>query len=160
TPLFYWEFSKSRIHENHDGSNSSYSAFRTVFNVSGVNFVLVDFSPSLEIDVFAKGAYRLKYFIRLFYHHNYKIMRQFSQVYMHHRICNDNNFMYKYKRNASNVSSTTDATEYFTHIKGFGNFEDGEEDYFNNAKLKREYTHPLADVVGEWEGPPVVDGRI
>src|SRR5699024_7463420 len=64
------------------------------------------------------------------------------------------------KLNASNVSSTTDATEYFTHIKGFGNFEEGEEDYFNNAKLKREYTHPLADVVGKWEGPPVVDGRV
>src|SRR5699024_11974683 len=57
-------------------------------------------------------------------------------------------------------SSTTDATEYFTHIKGFGDFEEGEEDYFNNAKLKREYTHPLADVVGKWEGPPVVDGRV
>ena len=68
--------------------------------------------------------------------------------------------MYKYKLNASNVSSTTDASEYFTHIKGFGNFEEGEEDYFKNAKLKREYTHPLASVVGKWEGSPIVDGRI
>src|SRR5699024_1396955 len=81
-------------------------------------------------------------------------------VYMHHRIGNDTNFMYKYKLNASNVSSTTDASEYFTHIKGFGNFEEGEEDYFKNAKLKREYTHPLASVVGKWEGPPIVDGRV
>ena len=79
---------------------------------------------------------------------------------MHHIIGNDTQFMYKYKLNASNVSSTTDASEYFTHIKGFGNFEEGEEDYFKNAKLKREYTHPLADVVGKWEGPPIVDGRI
>src|SRR5699024_8071456 len=45
-------------------------------------------------------------------------------------------------------------------IKGFGNFEEGEEDYWNNAKLKREYTHPAASIVGKWEGPPIVDGRV
>src|SRR5699024_7719891 len=30
-PLFYWEFSKSSIQENHDGSHTANSAFRTVF---------------------------------------------------------------------------------------------------------------------------------
>ena len=159
-PLFYWEFSKSIIHENHDGSHTANSAFRTVFQDSGFNFVLVDFSPSVEIEGFGKGANRLELFKRLLDRYNYEFIIQGRTVYMHHRIGNDTNFIYKYKLNASNVSSTTDATDYFTHIKGFGNFEDGEEDYFNNAKLKREYTHPLASVVGKWEGSPIVDGRI
>ena len=159
-PLFYWEFSKSIIHENHDGSHTANSAFRTVFDGTGFNFVLVDFSPSVEIEGFGKGANRLELFKRLLDRYNYEFIIQGRTVYMHHRIGNDTNFMYKYKLNASNVSSTTDATDYFTHIKGFGNFEDGEEDYFNNAKLKREYTHPLASVVGKWEGSPIVDGRI
>ena len=159
-PLFYWEFSKSIIHENHDGSHTANSAFRTVFEGSGFNFALVDFSPSVEIEGFGKGANRLELFKRLLDRYNYEFIIQGRTVYMHHRIGNDTNFMYKYKLNASNVSSTTDASDYFTHIKGFGNFEEGEEDYFNNAKLKREYTHPLADVVGKWEGPPVVDGRV
>ena len=160
TPLFYWEFSKSIIHENHDGSHTANSAFRTVFDGSGFNFVLVDFSPSVTIEGFGKGANRLELFKRLLDRYNYEFIIQGRTVYMHHRIGNDTNFMYKYKLNASNVSSTTDASEYFTHIKGFGNFDEGEEDYFNNAKLKREYTHPLADVVGKWEGSPIVDGRI
>ena len=159
-PLFYWEFSKSIIHENHDGSHTANSAFRTVFDGTGFNFVLVDFSPSVEIEGFGKGANRLELFKRLLDRYNYEFIIQGKTVYMHHRIGNDTNFMYKYKLNASNVSSTTDASEYFTHIKGFGNFEEGEEDYFKNAKLKREYTHPLASVVGKWEGPPIVDGRI
>lgn len=159
-PLFYWEFSKSIIHENNDGSHTANSAFRTVFDGTGFNFVLVDFSPAVTIEGFGKGANRLELFKRLLDRYNYEFIIQGRTVYMHHRIGNDTNFMYKYKLNASNVSSTTDASEYFTHIKGFGNFEEGEEDYFNNAKLKREYTHPLADVVGKWEGPPVVDGRI
>ena len=160
TPLFYWEFSKSIIHENHDGSHTANSAFRTVFDGSGFNFVLVDFSPSVTIEGFGKGANRLELFKRLLDRYNYEFIIQGRTVYMHHRIGNDTNFMYKYKLNASNVSSTTDASEYFTHIKGFGNFEEGEEDYFNNAKLKREYTHPLASVVGKWEGSPIVDGRV
>ena len=159
-PLFYWEFSKSIIHENHDGSHTANSAFRTVFEGAGFNFVLVDFSPSVTIEGFGKGANRLELFKRLLDRYNYEFIIQGRTVYMHHRIGNDTNFMYKYKLNASNVSSTTDATEYFTHIKGFGDFEEGEEDYFKNAKLKREYTHPLADVVGKWEGSPIVDGRI
>ena len=160
TPLFYWEFSKSIIHENHDGSHTANSAFRTVFEGTGFNFVLVDFSPAVSWEGFGKGANRLELFKRLLDRYNYEFIIQGRTVYMHHRIGNDTNFLYKYKLNASNVSSTTDATEYFTHIKGFGNFEEGEEDYFNNAKLKREYTHPLADVVGKWEGSPIVDGRI
>ena len=159
-PLFYWEFSKSIIHENHDGSHTANSAFRTVFDGSGFNFVLVDFSPSVTIEGFGKGANRLELFKRLLDRYNYEFEIQGRTVYMKHLIGNDTNYMYKYKLNASNVSSTTDASEYFTHIKGFGNFEEGEEDYFNNAKLKREYTHPLADVVGKWEGSPIVDGRI
>ena len=160
TPLFYWEFSKSIIHENHDGSHTANSAFRTVFDGTGFNFVLVDFSPAVSWEGFGKGANRLELFKRLLDRYNYEFIIQGRTVYMHHQIGNDTNFMYKYKLNASNISSTTDASEYFTHIKGFGNFEEGEEDYFNNAKLKREYTHPLASVVGKWEGSPIVDGRV
>lgn len=164
-PLFYWEFSKSIIHENHVGSHTANSAFRTVFDGSEFNFVLVDFSAAVTIEGFGKGANRLELFKRLLDRYNYEFIIQGRTVYMHHRIGNDTNFMYKYKLNASNVSSTTDASDYFTHIKGFGNFEEGEEDYFNNAKLKKEYTHPLADITtrpGEEypEGPPIVDGRI
>src|SRR5699024_5517209 len=59
-PLIYWEFSKSIIHENHDGSHTANSAFRTVFDGTGFNFVLVDFSPAVTIEGFGKGANRLE----------------------------------------------------------------------------------------------------
>lgn len=160
TPLFYWEFDKSIIHEDNDGSHTANSAFRTVFEGTDYNFVLVDFSPSVEIEGFGKGSTRLELFKRLLDRYNYEFTINGSTVTMRHLVGNDTNFMYKYKLNASNVSRSTDATAMFTHIKGFGNFEEGEEDYFNNAKLKREFTSPLADIVGKWEGPPIVDGRM
>ena len=160
TPLFYWDFDKSIIHENHDGSHTANEAFRRVFEGTGYNYVLVDFSPSLEWEGFGKGATRLEMFKRLIDRYGYEFTISGSTVTMRHLIGNDTNFMYKYKLNASNVSKSTDASAMFTHIKGFGNFEEGEEDYFNNAKLKREFTSPLASILGKWEGKPIVDGRI
>ena len=164
-PLFYWEFSKSIIHENHDGSHTANSAFRTVFDGTGFNFVLVDFSPAVSWEGFGKGANRLELFKRLLDRYNYEFIIQGRTVYMHHRIGNDTNFMYKYKLNASNVSENIDASGMFTYIRGFGDFEEGEEDYFNNAKLKDDYLSPLAELVtkpGQLpdEGSPIVDGRI
>ena len=160
TPLFYWEFDKSIIHENHDGSHTANEAFRRVFEGTGYNYVLVDFSPSLEWEGFGKGSTRLEMFKRLIDRYGYEFTINGSTVTMRHLVGNDTNFMWKHKLNASNVSRATDASAMFTHIKGFGNFDEGEEDYFNNANLKREFTSPLADIVGKWEGQPIVDGRI
>ena len=160
TPLFYWEFDKSIIHENHDGSHTANEAFRRVFEGTDYNYVLVDFSPSLEWEGFGKGATRLEMFKRLIDRYGYEFTINGSTVTMRHLVGNDTNFMYKYKLNASNVSKSTDASAMFTHVKGFGNFDEGEEDYFKNAKLKREFTSPLASILGKWEGKPIVDGRI
>ena len=160
TPLFYWDFDKSIIHENHDGSHTANEAFRRVFEGTDYNYVLVDFSPSLEWEGFGKGATRLEMFKRLIDRYGYEFTINGSTVTMRHLVGNDTNFMYKYKLNASNVSKSTDASAMFTHVKGFGNFDEGEEDYFKNAKLKREFTSPLASILGKWEGKPIVDGRI
>lgn len=159
-PLFYWEFDKSIIHENHDGSHTANSAFQTIFADSGWNFVLVDFSPAKSWEGFGKGSTRKELFKRALEHYDYEFEIQGKTVYMRHMIGDDTNYMYKYKLNTSNISHATDASAMFTHIKGFGGFEQGEEDYLNNAELKREYTSPLADVVGVWEGKPIVDGRV
>jgi hypothetical protein len=65
--------------------------------------------------------------------------------------------MYRYKLNASNISQENDGFGYWTYAKGFGDYADGEE---FNAKLIREYTSPLAKVIGKREAPPIYDGRI
>lgn len=159
-PLFFWEFSKSIIHQNHDGSHTANSAFRTVFEGSGYNFSLVDFSPAVEWEGFGKGSTRMELFKRILDRYNYEFEIQGKTVYMHHQVGNDTNFIYKHKLNASNITESINATEYFTYIRGFGDYDEGEEDYYNNAKLKDDFLHPIAEVVGVWEGPPIRDGRI
>ena len=158
-PLFYWDFDKSIIHTTHNGSHTANSAFSIVFGGSGYNFVLVDFSPAVSWEGFGGGSTRLELFKRLLERYNYEFTIQGKTVYMHHQIGNDTNYVYKYGLNASNVSQSTDAASMFTHIKGFGDFED-REDYYEQANLRLQYTSPLAQLLGSYEGKPIVDGRI
>src|SRR5699024_12687008 len=64
-PLFDWEFYKSIIHENHDGSHTANSAFRTVFDGTAFNYVLVDFSPSVEIEGCGKYGNKIELIKRI-----------------------------------------------------------------------------------------------
>src|SRR5699024_5030825 len=54
--------------------------------------------------------------------------------------------------------------EMWTYAKGYGDYEDGESDSgeggWENAKLVREYTSPLADIIGMRHAPPIKDGRV
>lgn len=159
-PLFYWDFDKSIIHPNFNGSMTAVACFTRLFEGTGYNFSIINPSPAVSWEGFGKGSTRLELFKRAIDRYNYEFYIEGKTVYLRHLIGNDTNFMYKYKLNASNVSENIDASGMFTHIKGFGNFEEGEEDYYSNAKLKREYTSPLADVVGFSEGKPIVDGRV
>src|SRR5690606_25252281 len=72
----------------------------------------------------------------------------------------DTQIQYRYKLNASNISQEIDASEMYTYIRGYGDYEEGTEDLEHNAGLIREYTSPLANLIGIREAPPIKDGRI
>ena len=159
-PLFYDKFRSSIIHYLYNGSLTAVDYFTRVFDGTGYNFVLVNPSYAEQWEGFGKGQTRMELFKKGLDRYGYEFYIQGKTIYLKHQIGNDTNFEYRYKLNASNVSKAVDASALITHIKGFGNFEEGEEDYLNNAKLKREATSPLADIVGIREPKVVVDGRI
>src|SRR5699024_6250276 len=85
-------------------------------------------------------------------------------VYLESQIGRDTQFMYRHRLNASNIEQEIDANEMWTYAKGYGDYEDGESDSgeggWENAKLVREYTSPLADIIGMRHAPPIKDGRV
>lgn len=159
-PLFYDKFRTSIIHYLYNGSLTAVDYFTRVFDSTGYNFVLVNPSYAEQWEGFGKGQTRMELFKKGLDRYGYEFYIVGKTIYLEHQIGNDTNFEYRYKLNASNVSKAVDASALITHIKGFGNFEEGEEDYLNNAKLKREATSPLSDIVGIREPKVVVDGRI
>ena len=159
-PLFYDKFRTSVIHYLYNGSLTAVDYFTRVFDGTGYNFVLVNPSYAEQWEGFGKGQTRMELFKKGLDRYGYEFYIQGKTIYLKHQIGNDTNFEYRYKLNASNVSKAVDASALITHIKGFGNFEEGEEDYLKNAKLKSEATSPLAAIVGIREPKVVVDGRI
>lgn len=159
-PLFYDQFRVSVVHYLYNGSMTATDCFTRIFSDTDFNFVLVDPSYAVEWEGFGKGQSRMELFKRALDRYGYEFYVEGSTVYLKSLIGNDTNFLYKYRLNASNVTQSRDATAMFTHIKGFGKFDDGEEDYLNNAQLQREYTSPLSTLLGIREAPPIVDRRV
>lgn len=161
-PLFYDDFAMQIIHFRKDGSMTAVDAFENIFSNSGYSYTLVNSRAATTWDGFGNGQSRLDLFKQAIDKYSLEFYIQGKTIYLVDYVGSDTNFLYKYKLNASNVSKSIDATSYFTHIKGFGNYKDkGEkQSYLTDAKLKLEYTHPLASVVGVREAPPIVDGRV
>src|SRR5699024_2287240 len=61
----------------------------------------------------------------------------------------------------SNIVQEVDANEMWTYAKGYGDYGDGGggEDW-QNAKLTREYTSPIASIIGIRHAPPIKNGNI
>src|SRR5690606_3236708 len=73
-------------------------------------------------------------------------------------------FQYRHRLNASNIIQEIDASELWTFARGYGDYEDGGDDGggggWQEAKLIREYTSPIAQIIGIRHAPPIKDGRI
>ena len=127
-PLFYDKFRTSIIHYLYNGSLTAVDYFTRVFDGTGYNFVLVNPSYAEQWEGFGKGQTRMELFKKGLDRYGYEFYIQGKTIYLKHQIGNDTNFEYRYKLNAYNVSKAVDASALITHIKGFGNFEEGEED--------------------------------
>jgi hypothetical protein len=156
-PLFFDKFSSDRIYETFNQSLPADTFFNIVFGGSGFDFVLVDSFNALEWEGLGGGTTRLEMFKNGLNRYKAEFRIEGNTIYLESQIGRDTNFMYRYKLNASNISMENDASNFWTYAKGFGDYDEGDE---SSAKLIREYTSPLAQVIGIRHAPPIYDGRI
>ena len=152
----------SRIYQRIDESLTVTEAFNIVFNDTPFTYSTVEAAPSSRFEGIGEGETRLEIFKTFIERYGYEFLIVGNTVYLHNQIGNDANFEYRYKVNAQDISKEVDASEMWTHAKGYGNYSDDDEntDVIDKAKLKREYTSPLADIIGIREAPPIRDGRV
>lgn len=153
----------SRIYERIDASLTVTEAFNIVFGDTPFAYSTVEAAPSSRFEGIGEGETRLEIFKTFIERYGYEFLIVGNTVYLHNQIGNDANFEYRYKVNAQDISKEVDASEMWTHAKGYGNYSDDDEntDVIDKAKLKREYTSPLEKVIGmRREAPPIRDGRI
>lgn len=160
-PLFYDTMDNSRIYEEYNEHMPAQRAFTRIFEDMPFGFVLGGQFDAMEWEGFGGGETRLETFKRALerYKAEFKIVG--DTVYLEHQIGRDTSFMYRYKLNASNIVEEIDAGGYWTYGVGYGDYGDGDggEDW-ESAKLFREYTSPLAKVIGKRHAPPIKNGNI
>lgn len=152
----------SRIYQRIDESLTVTEAFNIVFNDTPFTYSTVESAPSNSFEGIGEGETRLEIFKTFIDRYGYEFNIVGNVVYLQNRLGNDANFEYRYKVNTQDITKEVDASEMWTHAKGYGNYSDDDEntDVIDKAKLKREYTSPLADIIGIREAPPIRDGRV
>lgn len=156
-PLFFDDFNRQRIYERYDQHMTAMACFTLIFGGSGYGFVLVDSFDAIQWEGLGDGDTRLAMFKAALNRYGAEFRISGNTVYLEKQVGRDTSFMYRHKLNASNIVQEIDANEYYTYAKGYGDYPDGEE---QSAALIREYTSPLAPILGKREAPPLKNGNI
>ena len=151
-----------RVYERIDASLTVTEAFNIVFNDTPFTYLTVNPSPSNRFEGIGEGETRLEIFKTFIDRYGYEFKIVGNVVYLYNQIGNNANFEYRYKVNTQNIEKEVDASEIWTYARGYGNYsdDDSDTDVVEKAKLKREYTSPLAKIIGIREAPPIRDGRV
>lgn len=165
-PLFFDTLDNSRIYEEFNEHMPAQLAFSRIFEGLPFEFILVGQFDAIEWEGFGAGESRLETFKRALDRYKMEFRIVGNIVYLEHQIGRDTSFQYRYSLNASDIIQEIDAGELWTYAKGYGDYgesggdEDGESSDWKDAKLIREYTSPLAEIIGKRDAPPIKDGRV
>ncbi|COW92800.1 TPA: phage tail protein [Staphylococcus aureus] len=154
------DLNNSRIYQEYNESFTGVEFFNTVFKGMGYKYVLHPKVDASKFEGLGKGDTRLEIFKKGLerYHLEYEYDAKTKTFHLYDELSKFANYYIKAGVNADNVKIQEDASKCYTFIKGYGDF-DGQQT-FAEAGLQIEFTHPLAQLIGKREAPPLVDGRI
>ncbi|HAR6957974.1 TPA: SGNH/GDSL hydrolase family protein [Staphylococcus aureus] len=154
------DLNSSRIYQEYNESFTGVEFFNTVFKGTGYKYVLHPKVDASKFEGLGKGDTRLEIFKKGLerYHLEYEYDAKTKTFHLYDELSKFANYYIKAGVNADNVKIQEDASKCYTFIKGYGDF-DGQQT-FAEAGLQIEFTHPLAQLIGKREAPPLIDGRI
>lgn len=154
------DLSMQRIYETYSGSFTGKRYFDMVFHKSGYKYKLKDKVNASSFENVGEGDSRLELFKKGLdrYTLEYEYDEKTKTFTLQTSIGNAAKYFIDSRVNANNIKIEEDATQAYTFIKGYGDYDD--DGGYSTAGLIMEYTHPLADVIGKREAPPIMDGRV
>src|SRR5699024_3415927 len=162
-PAFFDDFDTLRIYDEYDEHMTAQRCFSVIFEDTPYSVIINGSFNAVEWQGLGGGETRLEMLKRALGRYRAEFRIVGNTVYIENLIGRDTQFQYRYRLNASNIVLENDATALYTYAKGFGDYEDGEDGDgggWENANLVREYTSPLAQIIGKRHAPPIKDGRI
>ena len=155
-----FDLKAKRIHESYTRSFTGEEYFKLVFKGSGYNFKLLSKVYASRFENLGEGDSRLELLKNGLKRYNleYQYDERIKTFYLQSSVKKDAKYRIDTKINANNVQLEEDASDRFTYIKGYGDFD--ENSTYMEGKLQITYVHPVAKVIDEIHAPPVIDGRI
>ncbi|QDI90207.1 hypothetical protein EPH95_02660 [Salicibibacter halophilus] len=157
---FLDDLDNDRIYERYDQSFTANAFFSLVLEDTGYSFALIDDFYALEFEGLGDGESRLESFQRGIERYGAEFEIVGDRIDLREQIERNQPFFLHWRLNASNISKETDAGEFWTYARGYGDYEESEDSVEDIANIQREYTSPLADVVGIRHAPPIKNGSI
>lgn len=154
------DLNNSRIYQEYNESFTGVEFFNTVFKGTSYKYVLHTKVDASKFEGLGKGDTRLEIFKKGLerYHLEYEYEAKTKTFHLYDELSKVADYYIKSGVNADNVKIQEDASKCYTYIRGYGDF-DGQQTY-TEAGLQFEFTHPLAQLIGKREAPPLIDGRI
>lgn len=153
---FFFDFSKSIIYRELNGSNTMTAYLDFIFSGSGYDYRL-----EVDVNAFEKQNFGMKNRLTLFkdiisstgleFSVNGKVVRILQEV------GTDLSTIVKKGFNLNQLNIEKDAGSFITYKRGYGAYFD--EDDHSKGRLTVEYLSPLAEIYGKLEGEPVIDER-
>ena len=159
TPKAFDDLDTSRVYARYDGSKAVDELFRIIFQNTNYSYRLLGNWNNIKVEGFGEGDTRLAMF-------QYVINRIGAEFYftgnsftIQDKIGQDTDIMYRYQLNASNIVHEVDGQQYYTFARGYGDYREDNQGW-QKAKLVKDYTSPLASIIGTREAPPIKNGNI
>ncbi|WP_122645696.1 phage tail protein [Enterococcus mediterraneensis] len=151
---FFFDFSKSIIYRELNGSNTMTAYLDFIFSGSGYDYRL-----EVDVNAFEKQNFGMKNRLTLFkdiisstgleFSVNGKVVRILQEV------GTDLSTIVKKGFNLNQLNIEKDAGSFITYKRGYGAYFD--EGDHSKGRLTVEYLSPLAEIYGKLEGEPVID---
>ncbi|MFI3086808.1 phage tail protein [Streptococcus sp. 2022WUSS037] len=153
---FFWDFDKSSVYSELDGSYPFQTFLDHIFNGSGYRYNLEVEVGSLRKQNFGLKK-RLELFNDLIKHAGVEFHVRGKVVRILERTGTDLSTVVRKKLNLNDLSIEKRIGDFITYQKGLGAWHD--ENDHSKGRLEVEYVSPLAAIYGRLEGEPYVDER-
>ncbi|HEM3698798.1 TPA: hypothetical protein U1C85_001880 [Streptococcus suis] len=153
---FFWDFDKSSVYSELDGSYPFRTFLDHIFDGSGYRYNLEVEVGSLRKQNFGLKK-RLELFNDLIKHAGVEFQVRGKVVRILERTGTDLSTVVRKKLNLNDLSIEKRIGDFITYQKGLGAWYD--ENDHSKGRLEVEYVSPLATIYGRLEGEPYVDER-
>lgn len=155
---FFWDFSKSVVYEERDGTIKFEECLELIFKDSGYRYYI---DPNLESRKFVKQNFgtkdRMSLFNSIISDAGVEFNVKGKLVSIYKEVGTDLSTVVRKNLNLNELKITRNIGNFITYQKGLGKWND--ENDHSKGRLTVEYESPLAQFYGRLEGPPFSDER-